>query len=101
MHLPLLAALFLPAARTVPGAPMSLAAPAFRTHPVPCRSFRPEGRKDFTKVRESGLSLWSRVVREGIGRLRPMNKSFGSHFLAVGSLTAAAEPAVSSVPGRE
>ena len=30
-----------------------------------------------------------------------MNKSFGSHFLAVGSLTAAAEPAVSRVPGRE
>ena len=31
-----------------------------------------------------------------------MNKSFGSHFLAVGSLTAAAvEPEVSPVPGRE
>ncbi len=30
-----------------------------------------------------------------------MNKSFGSHFLAVGSLTAAVEPAVSRVPGRE
>jgi len=30
-----------------------------------------------------------------------MNKSFGSHFLAVGALTAAVEPAVSPVPGRE
>src|ERR1700738_524252 len=30
-----------------------------------------------------------------------MNKNFGSHFLAVGSLTAAVEPAVPSVPGRE
>jgi zinc protease len=30
-----------------------------------------------------------------------MNKSFGSHFLTVGSLTAAAEPVVSQVPGRE
>src|SRR3954451_11670987 len=30
-----------------------------------------------------------------------MNKSFGSHFLAVGSLTAAVEPDVSPVPGRE
>src|ERR1700716_88535 len=30
-----------------------------------------------------------------------MNKNFGSHFLAVGSLTAAVEPAVSRVPGRE
>ena len=30
-----------------------------------------------------------------------MNKSFGSHFLAVGSLTAAVEPAVSRVPGHE
>src|SRR3984893_15692952 len=30
-----------------------------------------------------------------------MNKNFGSHFLAVGSLTAAVEPAVPRVPGRE
>ena len=30
-----------------------------------------------------------------------MNKSFGSHFLAVGSLTASVEPEVSPVPGRE
>jgi zinc protease len=30
-----------------------------------------------------------------------MNKNFGSHFLTVGSLTAAAEPAVPAVPGRE
>ncbi len=34
-------------------------------------------------------------------RLRGMNKSFGSHFLTVGSLTAAVEPAVPPVPGRE
>src|ERR1700733_9403061 len=38
---------------------------------------------------------------EGTGRLRAMNKSFGSHFLAVGSLTAVVEPAWSRVPGRE
>ena len=30
-----------------------------------------------------------------------MNKNFGSHFLAVGALTAAVEPAVPPVPGRE
>src|ERR1700704_1981234 len=30
-----------------------------------------------------------------------MNKNFGSHFLAVGALTAAVEPAVPRVPGRE
>src|SRR3977135_1142985 len=30
-----------------------------------------------------------------------MNKNFGSHFLAGGSLTAAVEPAVPRVPGRE
>src|SRR3981081_586690 len=29
-----------------------------------------------------------------------MNKNFGSHFLAVGSLTAAVEPAAPRVPGR-
>jgi zinc protease len=38
----------------------------------------------------------------GTGRLGAMNKNFGSHFLAVGALTAAVEPAVPArVPGRE
>ncbi len=34
-------------------------------------------------------------------RLQGMNKSFGSHFLTVGSLTAAVEPPVPTVPGRD
>src|ERR1700732_5106295 len=38
----------------------------------------------------------------GTGRLGAVNKNFGSHFLAVGALTARVEPAVpSGVPGRE
>lgn len=35
------------------------------------------------------------------GRLLGMNKSFGSNLMTVGSLTAAIEPAVPPVPGRE
>jgi len=50
--------------------------------------------------RDELLCCWG-FMGDSTGRLRGMNKSFGSHFLAVGSLTAVVEPAVAPVPGRE